>query len=570
MDLLHAVREHGSISAAAKALGLSYRHVWGELKRWEAELGHTLIVWDKGQPARLSEFGDKLLWAERQAQARLAPQIEALHADLERAFAVAFDDTAQVLTLFASHDDALAALREHAVAAARLHLDIRFCGSVDAIGALNEGRCVMAGFHAPRLPGGGALARRAYEPLLQPGRHKLIGFARRTQGLIVAAGNPLRLQSLADLAQRRARFVNRAHGTGTRVLLDELLGQAGLAPTAIEGYETNEPSHAAVAQAVASGAADAGLGIEAAARSRGLDFVPLLQEDYYLVCLKAALEQPAVLALREVLRSAAWQQQLAALPGYAPEHCGEVLSLRARLPWWDFRAQEAHVGEGVAHAGLLDAEDAEERRRRKRKTKKDLSFDSLNSFASSAYFCVFCVLVPDPIPTPSRSETPRNRRRAPAARSRGTSGASCASAPRTTRRAARARGRNAGQPRSRCASVHASAAKPGQGRSVLAVHSRTSPQRRPRRAAVCAAISHSTSVGSRRPAQRAQASASHQLTCITLWLPDMRAALPKCVCITAPLATPICSTYRGPRRPSARASRSSHSQPCGSQNSGRS
>jgi putative molybdopterin biosynthesis protein len=91
MDLLQAVREQGSIAAAAKRLGQSYRHVWGELKAWEARLGQPLIVWDKGQPARLSEFGDKLLWAERQAQARLAPQIEALHADLERAFAVAFD-----------------------------------------------------------------------------------------------------------------------------------------------------------------------------------------------------------------------------------------------------------------------------------------------------------------------------------------------------------------------------------------------------------------------------------------------------------------------------------------------
>ncbi|HSI53547.1 MAG TPA: LysR family transcriptional regulator, partial [Ramlibacter sp.] len=77
VSLLQAVRDHGSISAAAKGLGLSYRHVWGELKRWETELGHELIVWDKGQRARLSEFGDKLLWAERQAQARLAPQIEA-------------------------------------------------------------------------------------------------------------------------------------------------------------------------------------------------------------------------------------------------------------------------------------------------------------------------------------------------------------------------------------------------------------------------------------------------------------------------------------------------------------
>ena len=122
MDLLAAVREHGSISAAAKGLGLSYRHVWGELKRWEAELAQPLVVWEKGQRARLTEFGEKLLWAERQAQARLAPQIEALHADLERAFAVAFDAGAHVLTLFASHDEALAALRDHA-AQLRLHLD---------------------------------------------------------------------------------------------------------------------------------------------------------------------------------------------------------------------------------------------------------------------------------------------------------------------------------------------------------------------------------------------------------------------------------------------------------------
>lgn len=336
MDLLNAVRAHGSISAAAKALGLSYRHVWGELKRWEAELGHTLIVWDKGQPARLSEFGDKLLWAEQQAQARLAPQIEALHADLERAFAIAFDDAAHVLTLFASHDDALAALRQHASAHARLHLDVRFCGSVDAISALNEGRCVMAGFHTPSVQGAGARARQAYQHLLQPGRHKLVGFAQRTQGLIVAPGNPLRLQSLADVARKKSRFANRALGTGTRVLLDELLGQAGLDAAALDGHADIEPSHAAVAQAVASGAADTGLGIEAAARSRGLDFVPLLKEHYYLVCLKAALDQPPVEALLAVLRGEDWRSRLGALPGYEPDRCGDVLSLRAQLPWWDF------------------------------------------------------------------------------------------------------------------------------------------------------------------------------------------------------------------------------------------
>ena len=339
MDLLHAVKDCGSITAAAKALGLSYRHVWGELKRWEAELDHPLIVWEKGQPARLSQFGEKLLWAERQAQARLAPQIESLHADLERAFAVAFDEAAHVLTLFASHDDALAALREHAASNAQLHLDIRFCGSVDAISALNEGRCAVAGFHTPPQPAAGSLAQRTYQPLLQPGRHKLIGFARRSQGLIVARGNPLGLASIADLARSRARFVNRALGTGTRVLLDELLAQSQLAPKDIEGYLDTEPSHAAIAQAVAAGAADAGLGIEAAARSRGLDFVPLLKEDYYLVCLKAALEEPAVRALLDVLRSTGWQQHVAALAGYEPGPCGQVLSLRRQLPWWNFPAR---------------------------------------------------------------------------------------------------------------------------------------------------------------------------------------------------------------------------------------
>lgn len=335
IELLNAVRERGSISAAAKALDLSYRHVWGELKRWEAELGEALIVWDKGQPARLTDFGQKLLWAERQAQARLAPQIEALHAELERVFAVAFDPRSQVLTLYASHDDGLSRLREHAVSAARLHLDIRFCGSVDAISALNEGRCAVAGFHVREGARLGALAQRTYQPLLKPGLHKLIGFARRTQGLMLAPGNPLAIRSMSDVAQRGVRFANRALGSGTRLLLDELLEAEGIAPSAIAGYASAEPSHAAVAQAIASGAADAGLGIEAAARAHGLAFVSIVHERYHLVCLKDVLDLPATLVLRQALSSPQWQLLVAGLAGYEPWHSGEVLSLREELPWWD-------------------------------------------------------------------------------------------------------------------------------------------------------------------------------------------------------------------------------------------
>ncbi len=344
IDLLQALSAQGSISAAARGLGLSYRHVWGELKRWEAELGNELVVWEKGQSARLTPFGSKLMWAERQAQARLAGQIEALRGDLERAFAVAFDPQAHVVTLYASHDDALAALREQALEPHRLHLDIRFCGSVDAIRGLNEGRCVMAGFHTLQHPQAGSRAERIYKPLLQPGLHKIIGFAQRTQGFMVAPGNPLALYTLRDLQQRRARFVNRALGTGTRVVLEELLSQDGLAPSDIVGFDHTEPSHTAAALCVASGAADVSLGIEVAARAQGLDFVPLVQENYHLVCLKSALDDPAVRALRTLLQSAAWQQTLADIAGYTPSRCGEVLSLRAVLPWWSFaRKKKEHL-----------------------------------------------------------------------------------------------------------------------------------------------------------------------------------------------------------------------------------
>ncbi len=345
LDLLHAVDASGSISGAARLLQLSYRHVWGELKRWETELGFDLIVWDKGKSARLSEFGTKLLWAERQAQARLSPQIESLRADLERAFAVAFDAASHVLTLYASHDDALTALRQHAATQHQLHLDIRFTGSVDAIRALNEGRCVMAGFHTSQQPGLDSIAGQTYKPLLKPGLHKIIGFARRTQGLMVAKGNPLALNSLEDIQRSGARFVNRTLGTGTRVLLDELLLQAHIKPSDISGYAHTEPSHAAVAQAVAAGQADAGLGIEAAARARGLDFVPLLEEDYHLVCLKSALDETAVQALCVVLQSQGWQDELTALPGYrltSPPTSGHVLSLSQILPWWRYGKAKIH------------------------------------------------------------------------------------------------------------------------------------------------------------------------------------------------------------------------------------
>ena len=339
MALLQSVDQHGSISAAARELGLSYRHVWGELKRWENSLGQSLIVWEKGQSARLTEFGTKLMWAERQTQARLAPQIQALRADLERTFAVAFDPHSHVLTCYASHDAALSHLQGQA-SGRGLHLDVRFCGSVDAIRALNEGRCLIAGFHVPPQPAADSLSAQTFRPLLQPGQHKLIGFADRSQGLIVPRGNPLGLDSLQAVARRHARVAMRDKGSGTRLLWDALAQQAGLTPSDFVLSGQDEPSHEACAACVAAGTADVALGIASAAHSQGLDFVPLQQERYYLVCLKTAIDSPAVLALRTLLREESWRASLEQLPGYRASQAGDVQSLRTELPWWRLRPKK--------------------------------------------------------------------------------------------------------------------------------------------------------------------------------------------------------------------------------------
>ena len=357
-DLLSAVAEHGSIQHAARALGASYRHVWGSCKHWEVVLGEPLVRWVQGQPARLTPFAERLLWAEKRARSRLVPHIEALRAELERVLAEALDGRQQVLTVHASHDLALPLLRDQAtlpsVAAGRLHIELKFAGSMDALRALAEGRCAVAGFHVPPLADNRKLFARGLKPLLKPGQHKLIGCMQRRQGLMVGRGNPLALRSMADVAAHGARFINRQPGSGTRLLADHLLAEQGVATAAIPNYfVSSEDSHLAVAAAVAAGVGDVALGIEAAAHSFGLDFVPLVMEDYFLVCLAQTLEQPAVQALRQVLQQPAWAAALATLPGYHAHQPGEVLSLTRALPWWQFRTpkRENQAGEGIA--GLL-------------------------------------------------------------------------------------------------------------------------------------------------------------------------------------------------------------------------
>jgi putative molybdopterin biosynthesis protein len=335
-ELLSAVLEGGSIRHAAQALGASYRYVWGALRKWEKTLGEPLIIWSQGQPARPTQFAERLLWAERRARVRMQPHIEALRSDLARVLNDARDQRHQLLAVRASHDMALPVLQRHIADTADLHIDLTFQGSVDAVRSLNERQCLIAGFHVPILDAAAPIFSKALKPLLKPGLHTLIGCSRRTQGLMMRRELAAQVRGFADIPNLQLRFVNRQAGSGTRMLVDHLMQQHAIAPDALVGYEQHiEHSHVAVALCIASGVADVGVGVEAAALEFGLHFEPLVEENYFLGCLKENVSRPAVERLRTVLASARWREILANLPGYKPSEApGSLLAVDDALPWW--------------------------------------------------------------------------------------------------------------------------------------------------------------------------------------------------------------------------------------------
>ncbi len=335
-EVLGAIRHEGSIAAAARKLGWSYRRLWGYLKDQEEHLDRALVHWDKGRAARLTEFAEKLLWAETRIRARLAPQVENLATEIGRELSIAFNDAVQIIDCVASHDLSLPLLKRLCQTERELLLDLRFEGSIEALRQLRQRHCTFAGIHLPlsrpELARRGSKVQRAFGPLLRLGREKMIRVARRTQGLYVAQGNPLAVRGIEDLP--RLRFVNRAPSTGTRTLLEELLAHHRIDPGTIRGFDHEEANHLAVAAAVASGAADTGFGIEAAATGKGIDFVPLVVEDYFLVCERETLDTPPARALVSLLASEHWREQVAQLAGYSAQGAGEIVSLRRTLPWY--------------------------------------------------------------------------------------------------------------------------------------------------------------------------------------------------------------------------------------------
>ena len=236
----------------------------------------------------------------------------------------------RTLLAVGSHDVAIDLLAG-AVAERGLELVSANVGSIAGLAALSEGSTHFAGTHVldPATGTYNEVAVRRYAPGIDVA---LVAFAERTQGLIVARGNPLGLQSLADVRRTRARYVNRQKDAGTRMLLDALLARDCIAPSEVDGYERIEFTHLAVAALVADCSADCGLGILAAARALGCDFVPLATEPYELAVLASSLDDPRFVTVLETMRDPALRASIDALGGYDASRAGEVRFVRAERP----------------------------------------------------------------------------------------------------------------------------------------------------------------------------------------------------------------------------------------------
>jgi putative molybdopterin biosynthesis protein len=209
-------------------------------------------------------------------------------------------------------DLAASALRERDP---RLTLASSNVGSLGGLTALRDGLCHLAGSHLLD-PATGAYTL-PYVDRLLPGRDlAVVRLTHREQGLIVAPGNPLGLAGIEDLVRPGLRYVNRQRGAGTRVLLDHELARRGIDPAAVHGYEREEHTHLAVAAAVAADRADCGLGVLAAARAFGLDFVPVAREPYDLVLGRETAAEELVAPLWKLLESPAFRAEVEGLGGY--------------------------------------------------------------------------------------------------------------------------------------------------------------------------------------------------------------------------------------------------------------
>jgi putative molybdopterin biosynthesis protein len=231
----------------------------------------------------------------------------------------------RTIVIVGSHDNSLDVLANQLkIYHSELTLSSSHVGSMGGLMAIKRGVCHLAGTHLLDTEDGSYnisyLAK-----YLPDAAVKLVHLVQRDQGLMIPPGNPKGIKGIEDLGRQDLTFINRQVGSGTRILLDYKLKQLNIKTAAINGYQNEEFTHMAVAVSVLSGAADAGLGIYAAAKALNLDFIPVVTEQYDLAIALEYFETAPIKILLEIINSQEFKKQVQALGGYNTENTGKVI-----------------------------------------------------------------------------------------------------------------------------------------------------------------------------------------------------------------------------------------------------
>ncbi len=290
--------------------------------------GTPLVQLERGRGATLAPAGKRLL----DAHSHGAASTRARHAVARgRARSAAARAATRPPSACASRPATISCslrLRSRVPRRRGLGLDVAFMGSLTRSAQFGEGRVDVAGFHVP-LDGRRRWDRTPFRRALNAHRDRLVRFVDRDQGLILPRGNPARVAGLADVAARGLRFINRQRGSGTRLLIDQILAHERIDAAKLAGYGNEEFTHAAVAATVASGGADAGFGLRAGAAEYRLAFVPLVRERYFLAVRAKDLRSPAIARLVNLLRTPDFARLARRFAGYRSSGAGSVTNLDA-------------------------------------------------------------------------------------------------------------------------------------------------------------------------------------------------------------------------------------------------
>ncbi len=322
LGLLAEIDVSGNIVAASESRGHSYRHAWGVLRQFEDVFGVPLLITKRRKGTELSEFAKRLVWANRRIQARLSPTLESLASESQEELEKLIPEHTPNIRLHASHGFAVEGLTQRMNTPSTI-LELRYRTAIEALAALDQSECELAGFQVPVGKFEGAILER-YAPWLNRDTHMLVHLAVRNTGMFVKPGNPRNIQSIRDLARKDVRFVNRQPGSSTRFLVGLMLEEENISTSAVSGFEDSEFTHMAIAAHIASGMADVGIGVQTAAHRFGLDFIPLVRERYFFALHRNSLQQINVEKFIHFMRSSDYLEFLGQLVGYDATETGTI------------------------------------------------------------------------------------------------------------------------------------------------------------------------------------------------------------------------------------------------------